>query len=109
MQHTLVAVFDNRTDAQSAMDELLASGFSRQEVRLSEGADADADVLGGSSTTTRTGASASNDGSITGSIKHFFSDLLLFAQFLLEARQFRQALRHHAEGMFGLGHGVRAH
>lgn len=85
MQHTLVAVFDNRTDAQSAMDELLASGFSSQEVRLSEGSSADADALGGASTTssastnstgaTSTGASASNDGSITGGIKHFFSDL----------------------------------
>ena len=29
MQHTLVAVFDNRTDAQNAMNELLSSGFTR--------------------------------------------------------------------------------
>lgn len=35
MHHTLVAVFDNRGDAQGAMDELLASGFSSHEVRLS--------------------------------------------------------------------------
>lgn len=35
MHHTLVAVFDNRADAESAWDELLASGFSKQEVRLS--------------------------------------------------------------------------
>jgi hypothetical protein len=32
MQHTLVAVFDNHSDAQSAMDELLASGFTRSDV-----------------------------------------------------------------------------
>ncbi|MET0856930.1 MAG: YsnF/AvaK domain-containing protein [Telluria sp.] len=75
MQHTLVAVFDNRTDAQSAMDELLASGFSRQEVRLSEGTTAGTtDTMG--STGTSTGSTASSDdSSITGSIKHFFSDL----------------------------------
>ena len=36
MQHTLIAVFDKRADAQAAMDELLLSSFSRQDVRLSE-------------------------------------------------------------------------
>ena len=35
MQHTLVAVFDNRSDAQNAMDELLASGFTRENVNVS--------------------------------------------------------------------------
>jgi uncharacterized protein (TIGR02271 family) len=78
MQHTLVAVFDNRTDAQSAMDELLASGFSRQEVRLSEGTTAGTagttDTLSTTGTTTGSTAS-SDDSSFTGSIKHFFSDL----------------------------------
>jgi hypothetical protein len=37
MQHTLIAVFDNRNDAEEAKDELLASGFSSQEVQLSRG------------------------------------------------------------------------
>ncbi|WP_426173932.1 DUF2382 domain-containing protein [Massilia sp. TWR1-2-2] len=74
MQHTLVAVFDNRTDAQSAMDELLASGFSRQEVRLSEGTTGTTATLGTTGTTTGSTAS-SDDSSFTGSIKHFFSDL----------------------------------
>ena len=35
MQHTLVAVFDNRTDAQNAMNELMSSNYSRENVRLS--------------------------------------------------------------------------
>ncbi|HZV66383.1 MAG TPA: YsnF/AvaK domain-containing protein [Telluria sp.] len=69
MQHTLVAVFDNRGDAQNAMDELLGAGFGRGEVRLSEGDPAGS--AGAAGTSTR----AEDDGSITASIKHFFSDL----------------------------------
>jgi len=69
MQHTLVAVFDNHTDAQSAHDELLASGFSRQDVRLSSGASQAA--VGGAATT----ANVDSDTGIGNSIKHFFSDL----------------------------------
>ena len=73
MQHTLVAVFDNRTDAQNAMNELLSSNFSRQDVRLSN-----ADPTG--MTDSVTGASATNtdadDGQgIGASIKNFFTDL----------------------------------
>jgi hypothetical protein len=72
MQHTLVAVFDNRADAQSAMNELLSSGYSSGDVRLSN-----ADPTG--QTDSVTGASgARDDGAGTGiaaSIKHFFSDL----------------------------------
>ena len=30
MQHTLVAVFDNQSDAQNAKDELLAAGFTNK-------------------------------------------------------------------------------
>jgi uncharacterized protein (TIGR02271 family) len=73
MQHTLIAVFDNRTDAQAALDELLASGFSRDEVRLSE-----ADPTGMTSSLTGSSDSAtqsSDDGSFGSSIKHFFSNL----------------------------------
>ena len=70
MQHTLVAVFDNRTDAQSAMAKLLGSGFSTQEVRLTE----TAGTSTGTSTSTST-ATTADDGSITSNIKHFFNDL----------------------------------
>ena len=70
MQHTLVAVFDNHADAQSAMDELLASGFSRQDVRFS----GDAGTTGLNTGASATAASESDTG-IGNSIKHFFSDL----------------------------------
>ena len=82
MQHTLVAVFDNRTDAQNAMNELLSSGFSRDEVKLSN-----ADPTGmtdsvtgrsDSSLGTTTGTDTYADGTGVGigdSIKNFFSDL----------------------------------
>jgi hypothetical protein len=83
MQHTLVAVFDNRTDAQSAMNELLSSGFTRTDVRLSTG-DATDDLsatgsLGSDSISADRAAdldrSADGDTGITASIKNFFSDL----------------------------------
>lgn len=67
MQHTLVAVFDNSTDAQKAMDELLASGFDRSDVRLSAG-----DARTGTETSATRGE---GDESIGESIKNFFSDL----------------------------------
>ncbi|MFC0252058.1 DUF2382 domain-containing protein [Massilia consociata] len=74
MQHTLVAVFDNRTDAQNAMNELLSSNFSRQDVHLSN-----SDPTG--MTDSVTGASATNTdaddtgGGISSTIKNFFTDL----------------------------------
>lgn len=83
MQHTLVAVFDNRTDAQSAMNELLSSGFTRTDVRLSTG-DATDDLsatgsLGSDGISATRAAdldrSADGDTGITASIKNFFSDL----------------------------------
>ncbi|MCS0583175.1 YsnF/AvaK domain-containing protein [Massilia pinisoli] len=71
MQHTLVAVFDNRSDAQSAMDELLASGFTRDNVNLST-----ADLAAGSSATTAaTTTTTTQDEGIGASIKHFFESL----------------------------------
>ncbi len=69
MQHTLVAVFDNRSDAQKAQEDLVASGFSRTSMRLSE----DDSSVGGTTTTTTAG---SDDGSsIASSIRHFFADV----------------------------------
>lgn len=71
MQHTLVAVFDNRNDAQQALEDLVASGFSRQEARLSEG-----DPAGDTTLAPRTASSErSDDGSFTSGIKHFFIDM----------------------------------
>lgn len=65
MQHTLIAVFDKRTDAQAAMDELLLSSFSRADVRLSE----DTTVIGDDAD------DSNEDEGLGASIKHFFSDL----------------------------------
>ncbi|MBZ2209652.1 hypothetical protein [Massilia soli] len=68
MQHTLVAVFDNSADARNAMDDLLASGFSRADVRLSN-SDASTDANLAS-------VSDSDGGDSFGdSIRNFFSDL----------------------------------
>jgi hypothetical protein len=72
MRHTLVAVFDNRSDAQNALDELLASGFSRTDASLSG-----ADPTGQSNNVTGdneylTGAHEEGFGA---SIKHFFTSL----------------------------------
>jgi len=71
MQHTLVAVFDNRSDAQSAMDELLASGFTRDNVNVSS-----ADLAAGSSATTAASTTtAPQEEGVGASIKNFFESL----------------------------------
>jgi uncharacterized protein (TIGR02271 family) len=78
MQHTLIAVFDNHNDAMSAKSELLSSGFSSSDVRLSHG---DETAPGGSmsstsaSSTTTTTTSSDNEPGIGASIKNFFSDI----------------------------------
>jgi len=71
MQHTLVAVFDNRSDAQNAMDELLASGFTRTDVNVSS-----ADPTGQTDSVTGTTNHTSEvHESIGAQIKHFFTGL----------------------------------
>ena len=77
MQHTLIAVFDNRGDAQKALEDLVASGFSRDVARLSEGDPTGQTGLQSTSArSTSTAANATqNDGSIGASIKNFFSDI----------------------------------
>jgi hypothetical protein len=73
MQHTLVAVFDNRSDAQNAVDELLASGYTRTNVNLSS-----ADPTGQTDSVTGSrediGTGVHEEG-IGASIKHFFTNL----------------------------------
>jgi uncharacterized protein (TIGR02271 family) len=68
MQHTLVAVFDNRSSAQSAMDELLSAGFSRTDVSVSS-----SDTTAG--TTAGSTAATTQDEGVGSSVKHFFSNL----------------------------------
>jgi len=82
MQHTLIAVFDNHNDAMSAKNELLSSGFSSSDVRLSHG---DETLPGGSMSSTGGAAPSSSMGAgsssadtepgIGTSIKNFFSDI----------------------------------
>ncbi|QJE02285.1 DUF2382 domain-containing protein [Massilia forsythiae] len=72
MQHTLVAVFDNRSDAQNAMDELLASGFSRTDVNVSS---ADPTGQNDSLTGTAVRTDDTQEEGFGASIKHFFSGL----------------------------------
>ena len=71
MQHTLVAVFDNRSDAQNAMDELLASGFTRTDVNVSS-----ADPTGQTDSLTGTTPHTSevHEGFMA-QVKHFFTGL----------------------------------
>ncbi|MDB5745809.1 MAG: hypothetical protein JWP72_657 [Massilia sp.] len=75
MQHTLIAVFDNHADAMSAKSELLSSGFSSSDVRLSHGDEtAPGGSMAGTTTTTTTTTSGDEPG-IGASIKNFFSDI----------------------------------
>lgn len=70
MQHTLIAVFDNRSDAQDAMSKLLSSGFDKSNVRLNED---NSNTTNLSNSTDSSGSTA--DEGIGSSIKHFFTDL----------------------------------
>jgi uncharacterized protein (TIGR02271 family) len=83
MQHTLVAVFDNRGDAQRALEDLVASGFARQSVRLSDG-----DPAGEARAQSR---SKPADDSIGASIKHFFTDIFGTDR-SLDARMYSEAV-----------------
>lgn len=76
MQHTLIAVFDNRADAEHAMDELLASGFSRQDVKISKGDPTGiTDSVTGRSASDSTADTGQQDEGFGASIRHFFSDI----------------------------------
>jgi hypothetical protein len=65
MKRTLIAVFDNRGDAQSALDELVSSGFPRSQIRLSEG----------DATSATPAEPAHGGGSIVDSIKSFLGSM----------------------------------
>jgi uncharacterized protein (TIGR02271 family) len=73
MQHTLVAVFELRSEAEHAMDELLAGGFSRNEVQISK-----ADATGQTDSLTGRPTSAAeepHDEGFGAGIRHFFRDI----------------------------------
>lgn len=85
MQHTLIAVFDNHADAMNAKNELLSSGFSSADVRLSHGDEtapggsmaSSTDTYGttGTTGTSATDTSGDNEPGIGTSIKNFFNDI----------------------------------
>jgi hypothetical protein len=72
MQRTLIAVFDNHADAQSAIEALASSGFSRPQMRLSEG-----DPTGGASAITGQQApdTSHGSGSFADGIKNFLGTI----------------------------------
>jgi uncharacterized protein (TIGR02271 family) len=74
MQHTLVAVFELRREAEQARDELLAGGFSRDEVQLSN-ADATGQTDSATGRPTTQLAEEPHDEGIGSSIKHFFKGI----------------------------------
>ncbi|HEX8615876.1 MAG TPA: YsnF/AvaK domain-containing protein [Telluria sp.] len=69
MEHTLVAVFDNRGDATQALDDLVGSGYAPHDVRLSDAESAAGGMRAGSAD------AVGDDESLGSSIKHFFTDL----------------------------------
>jgi hypothetical protein len=73
MQRTIIAVFDNRGDAQSACDALEAAGFDRAQIRLSEGDPTGRTSSIGGAAGTGTGAHAG--AGILDSIKNFFGNM----------------------------------
>jgi uncharacterized protein (TIGR02271 family) len=78
MQHTLIAVFDNRADADRAQDDLLMAGFKRDCVKISNSDPTGiTDSVGGGSTATGStvGEADTHREGLGASIKHFFSDI----------------------------------
>jgi uncharacterized protein (TIGR02271 family) len=71
MHHTLIAVFERRSDAQQALDDLLASGYARGAARLSEGDPTGQSGLQQDPTT----PAARDDSGFGSSIRHFFTDI----------------------------------
>jgi uncharacterized protein (TIGR02271 family) len=72
MENTVVGVYDSKSEAQSAMNELLASGFSRSDIQLNpeySSTAASAADMGGASGTGSTGSTSGHG------IGHFFRSL----------------------------------
>jgi uncharacterized protein (TIGR02271 family) len=71
MKHMIVAVFENGSNAQAALNSLLAAGFSREDARLSE---SDTAAQTGTLTASPPTTQADDTHSIAHNVKHFFSD-----------------------------------
>jgi uncharacterized protein (TIGR02271 family) len=76
MEHTLVAVFDNETRAQEALNELLACGISREDLYINAASRGDLSLGTATGTAQETSAQAApHDESLGDKIKSFFSNL----------------------------------
>lgn len=64
MEITIISVYDDHAHAQSARNELLASGFSRRNVQLNPDPES-----------ARPGAAVAKDGSVSGGIGDFFRSM----------------------------------
>jgi uncharacterized protein (TIGR02271 family) len=67
MTHTVIGLFDNRTEAQAAMQELIQNGFARESIDVSNRSASSA-----TTTTNQTNATTANTG---GSVSNFFNSL----------------------------------
>ncbi len=77
MQHTLIAVFDNRADADRAQDDLLLAGFKRDCVKIStsDPTGMTDSLTGASAAGATTAESEPRHEGLGASIKHFFADI----------------------------------
>lgn len=86
MNYTVVGIFDDKSEARQAMEELVQGGFVRENIDLSEANYAD----GGSSSTATTSAATTNQ-SAGDSISNFFSNL--FGDDEAQARSYTDVAR----------------
>ena len=85
--HTVISAFDDRQDAQRALDRLLESGFDREAVHLQSGYEA------GDSTTATTTRDADDGDGFFHSISRFFSELFGDDDTDGESRRYAEAIR----------------
>lgn len=69
MTHTVIGLFDSKTEAQTAMQELVAAGFAQEDIDFSNRRYADADATAAATTT-----NASDEGGISGFFRSLFGD-----------------------------------
>jgi len=89
--HTVICAFDDRADAQRAMDRLIERGFSRDMVHLQSGREGVTSST--DSTTTSTYATTDEDHGFFHSIGRFFSELFGGDDTSGEAGHYAEAVR----------------
>ena len=86
--HTVICAFDDRADAQRAMDRLVERGFSRDMVHLQS-----RESYSGAATSDASGTSDDDDHGFFHSISRFFSDLFGTSDSSGEAGHYAEAVR----------------